>query len=79
MTTNAETTTVHRSLGDLAAQRFPLVPRRKPACPPLIDRIGRVRHQADLASQRTAESLLRAAEAHDLTAGKNRVTSRKRG
>jgi hypothetical protein len=49
-------------------QRFPLLPRSKPVCRSLTDRVDRVRRQADLASQRTDEALLRAAEAHNLAA-----------
>lgn len=55
-------------LNDLVKQWFPLLPRSKPVCRPLTDRIDRVRRQADLASQHTDESLLRAAEAHNLAA-----------
>jgi hypothetical protein len=53
---------------DLAAQRFPLVPRTRPACRALDVRAARVRDLARLADQRTSESLVRAAEAHNLAA-----------
>lgn len=56
------------TIHDLVAQRFPLLPRSKPVCRSLTDRIDRVRRQADLASQHTDDSLLRAAEAHNLAA-----------
>jgi hypothetical protein len=52
----------------MVPQWFPLIPRPKPACPTLKVRIARVRELAHLADQRTDESLLRAAEAHNLTA-----------
>jgi hypothetical protein len=55
-------------LNDLVEQRFPLLPRSKPVCRSLTDRIDRVRRQADLASQHTDDALLRAAEAHNLVA-----------
>jgi hypothetical protein len=56
------------TLTDLAAERFPLVPRRKPVCQPLADRVDRVRHLADLAGQAHEEPLRRGAEAHNLAA-----------
>lgn len=52
----------------MMAQRFPLVPRTKPACRALEVRVARVRHLAHLAGQRTDEALVRAGEAHNLTA-----------
>jgi len=56
-------------LRDLAAQRFPLVPRTRPACRALDVRAARVRDLARLADQHTSEeSLVRAAEAHNLAA-----------
>ncbi|MGH3822019.1 MAG: hypothetical protein ACRDRA_04155 [Pseudonocardiaceae bacterium] len=58
-------------LHGMMAQRFPLVPHTKPACRALEVRVARVRHLAHLAhlaSQRTDESLVRAGEAHNLTA-----------
>jgi hypothetical protein len=55
-------------LHDMMAQRFPLIPRTKPACRALEVRVARVRDLARLADQRTDESLVRAAEAHNLTA-----------
>jgi len=58
--------TIH--LNDLVEQRFPLLPRSKPVCRSLTDRLDRVRRQADLASQHTDDALLRAAEAHNLAA-----------
>ncbi|MGH3911789.1 MAG: hypothetical protein ACRDTC_00015 [Pseudonocardiaceae bacterium] len=60
-----------RSVSDLhamMAQRFPLVPHTKPVCRALEVRVARVRHLAHLAGQRTGESLVRAGEAHNLTA-----------
>lgn len=59
---------VDTRLNDLVEQRFPLLPRSKPVCRSLTDRIDRVRRQADLASQHTDDSLLRAAEAQNLAA-----------
>ncbi|MGQ0774862.1 MAG: hypothetical protein ACT4NY_10685 [Pseudonocardiales bacterium] len=56
------------NIHDLVQQRFPLLPRSKPVCRSLTDRIDRVRRQADLASQHTDDALLRAAEAHNLAA-----------
>jgi hypothetical protein len=56
------------TIHDLVKQRFPLLPRSKPVCRSLTDRINRVHRQADLASQHTDDSLLRAAEAHNLAA-----------
>lgn len=55
-------------LNDLVEQRFPLLPRSKPVCRSLSDRLDRVRHQADRASQHTDNVLLHAAEAHNLAA-----------
>ncbi len=52
----------------MMAQRFPLVPHTKPVCRGLEVRVARVRHLADLAAQRTDDSLVRAGEAHNLTA-----------
>ncbi|MGH3936272.1 MAG: hypothetical protein ACRDS1_15065 [Pseudonocardiaceae bacterium] len=46
----------------------PLLPRSKPVCRSLTERLDRVRRQADLASQHTEDSLGRAAEAHNLAA-----------
>lgn len=60
--------TGNRDLDELTARRFPLVPRRKPACAPLTDRIRRVHQQAERASRHTDTSLLHAAEAHNLAA-----------
>jgi hypothetical protein len=69
MTTNMPgSPPVDTYLTDLVAQWFPLLPRSKPVCRALPDRIDRVRRQADLASQHTDDSLLRAAEAHNLAA-----------
>ncbi|MGH3838125.1 MAG: hypothetical protein ACRDSF_20885 [Pseudonocardiaceae bacterium] len=55
-------------LPDMMAQRFPLVPHTKPVCRALEVRVVRVRHLAYLAGQRTDESLVRAGEAHNLSA-----------
>lgn len=55
-------------LNSLVEQRFPLLPRSKPVCRSLTERIDRVRRQTDLASQHAEDSLLRAAEAHNLAA-----------
>jgi hypothetical protein len=55
-------------LNDLVEQWFPLLPRSKPVCRSLTDRLDRVRRQADLASQHTDDALRRAAEAHNLAA-----------
>ncbi|MCW2948944.1 MAG: hypothetical protein JWR24_5661 [Actinoallomurus sp.] len=52
----------------MAAGRFPLIPRAKPVCRALEVRVARVRDRAHLADQRTDESLVRAAEAHNLAA-----------
>ncbi|MGI9003097.1 MAG: hypothetical protein ACR2GH_15810 [Pseudonocardia sp.] len=52
----------------MMAQQFPLVPHTKPVCRALEVRVARVRHLANLASQRSDESLIRAGEAHNLTA-----------
>ncbi len=52
----------------MAADRFPLLPRAKPVCRALETRVARVRELARLASHRTEESLVRAAEAHNLAA-----------
>ena len=69
MTTNTRgSAPTDTRLNDLVEQRFPLLPRRKPVCRSLTDRIDRVRRQADLASQHTDDALLRAAEAHNLAA-----------
>jgi hypothetical protein len=54
--------------GDLAARRFPLVPRPKPPCRPLAQRIDRVARLADQASQTAGQPLTRAAEACNLAA-----------
>lgn len=50
----------------MVARRFSLIPRTKLACRALEMRVARVRALAHLANQRTDESLLRAAEAHNL-------------
>jgi len=55
-------------LGTLAARRFPLTPRPKPACRPLSQRIDRVIRLAGQASQATSDTPLRAAEACNLAA-----------
>lgn len=55
-------------LHDMMTQRFPLLPHTKPICRALEVRVARVSHLARLASQRTDESLVRAGEAHNLTA-----------
>ncbi len=55
-------------LNALVEQWFPLLPRSKPVCRSLTERLDRVRRQADLASQHTEDSLRRAAEAHNLAA-----------
>lgn len=52
----------------MAAERFPLIPRAKPVCRALEARVARVRERADLASRHTDESLVLAAEAHNLAA-----------
>jgi hypothetical protein len=53
---------------DTVACRFPLVPRARPACRALDIRVAQVRDLARAAAQRTSGSLVRAAEAHNLTA-----------
>jgi hypothetical protein len=53
---------------EIASRWFPLVPRPKPVCRSLEERINRVQNQAQLASQQTPDSLVRAAEAHNLAA-----------
>ncbi|MGQ0777843.1 MAG: hypothetical protein ACT4NY_26110 [Pseudonocardiales bacterium] len=55
-------------LNDLVEQRFPLLPRSRPVCRSLTERLERVRRHADLASRHTDDALLRAAEAHNLAA-----------
>lgn len=60
----AEALDVH----SMAAERFPLIPRPKPVCRALEARVARVRELADLAGQGANESLVRAAEAHNLAA-----------
>jgi hypothetical protein len=55
-------------LEDLAARRFPLLPRTKPACRSLDERVGRVRAQAYAASRLGDDSLLKAAEALNFAA-----------
>ncbi|MBV9143818.1 MAG: hypothetical protein JO115_23355 [Pseudonocardiales bacterium] len=65
---NTRSAPANPRLNSLVEQRFPLLPRSKPVCRSLTDRIDRVRRQADLASQHTDDSLLRAAEAHNLAA-----------
>ena len=57
-----------RSLEELVSQRFPLVPRPKPACAPVADRIRRVHHQTRRAASCDGTALLHAAEAHNLAA-----------
>lgn len=52
----------------MMTQRFPLIPRPKPACPALPVRVARVRDLARLADQHTGDALMRAAEAHNLAA-----------
>ncbi|GAA1928139.1 hypothetical protein GCM10009716_39960 [Streptomyces sodiiphilus] len=47
---------------ELAARRFPLIPRGKPPCPPLDARLAQIRTRA------TDRTLLRAAQAHNLAA-----------
>ena len=68
MTTTASRLAGDRGLAELAARRFPLVPRPKPTCRPLTDRIRRVRQQAERAGQPTGTTLLHAAEAHNFAA-----------
>ncbi|MGH3167196.1 MAG: hypothetical protein ACRDN0_15065 [Trebonia sp.] len=53
---------------DLAARRFPLVPRPKPRRRPLTQRTDRVAQLADQASQTAGQPLTRAAEACTLAA-----------
>jgi hypothetical protein len=55
-------------LEDLAARRFPLLPRTKPVCRSLDERVGRVRAQAYAASRLGDDSLLKAAEASNFAA-----------
>lgn len=56
------------ALVETVKMRLPLVPRAKPVCRSLDERVARVRHLADLARQPSNESLTRAAEAHNLAA-----------
>lgn len=56
------------SLNGMVQQRFPLLPRSKPVCRSLTNRIDRVRHLVQLASRNTDDALLRAAEVHNLAA-----------
>lgn len=57
-------------LEDLARGWFPLIPRAKPRCEPLPCRVARVRDliRAAAAAHTATESLLRAAQAHNLAA-----------
>lgn len=66
MTAPAETGTIYAP-GGLAARRLPLLPRPKPPCRPLAERLGRV---ARLAGQNETEgdALVRAASACNLAA-----------
>jgi hypothetical protein len=52
----------------MLAERFPLVARTRPVCRALGARVAQVRALADLAARDTDESLVRAAEAHNLAA-----------
>ncbi|MCK9895027.1 hypothetical protein [Frankia sp. AgB32] len=49
-------------------QRFPLLPRPKPTCGSLADRLDRLRHKATLAREHDDAALLHAAEALNLAA-----------
>lgn len=53
---------------ETAARRFPLIPRNKPACPPLEVRLEQIRARARTAHDGTDQPLLRAAQAHNLAA-----------
>jgi hypothetical protein len=57
-----------RWLGDLAEQRFPLLPRPKPPCQPLAQRIARVSWLAGHASRATSQPIAGAAQACNLAA-----------
>ncbi len=52
----------------VARQRLPLLPRSRPVCRSLTERIDRVHRQASAACQPTTASLRTAAEAHNLAA-----------
>jgi hypothetical protein len=67
-TTRTGQATQTPDLHDMAARWFPLVERAKPSCPALHLRVAQVHALAQLADQRTGESLLRAAEAHNFAA-----------
>lgn len=56
------------TIGTLAAGWFPLVPRPKPECGTIRDRVQRVRTQADTARRATSEALVKACEALNLAA-----------
>ena len=66
--TKPDVATPALGLRDTVAHRFPLVPRTRPVCRALDVRVTQVRELAQAASQRTGESLVRAAEAHNLAA-----------
>jgi hypothetical protein len=66
--TGAEQASSPLDLHAIAAGRFPLIPRAKPICRALDVRVARVRERAHQTNQRTEDSLLRAAEAHNLAA-----------
>jgi hypothetical protein len=55
-------------LHEMAAQRFPLIARTRPACRSLETRVAQVRDLANLADLRTGDSLVRGAEAHNMAA-----------
>jgi hypothetical protein len=56
------------TIGTLAAARLPPVPRPKPACRALSDRVHRVRTQAGTARRASSEALVKACEALNLAA-----------
>jgi len=56
------------TISTLAAARFPLVPRPKPACGTINDRVHRVRTQAGTARRATSKALVKACEALNLAA-----------
>ncbi|MEV4515193.1 hypothetical protein AB0K00_40320 [Dactylosporangium sp. NPDC049525] len=60
---------VQRSaLDELLALHFPLLPRTRPSCRPLHSRIAHVEDLVQQAQQPTADTLARAAEAHNFSA-----------
>ncbi|WP_306209552.1 hypothetical protein [Actinoplanes sp. RD1] len=66
--TTPEASPTATDLADLAARRYPLVPRPRPAAQPLTDRIRRVRTRAEQAATNDDDALVIAAETLNLAA-----------